>query len=98
MVLERHIESRIKRLGKNEYTNFATMPWLNLTEKFIPKMCPFAFGELEKKIVRERVLNGEPRIDGRDLKTVRPISVEVGTLPKTHGSALFQRARPRPSS
>ena len=50
-----------------------------------------AFGTLEKKIVRERVLNGEPRIDGRDLKTVRPISLEVGTLPKTHGSALFQR-------
>ena len=50
-----------------------------------------AFSALEKKIVRERVLSGEPRIDGRDLKTVRPISVEVGTLPKTHGSALFQR-------
>ncbi|MBJ51605.1 MAG: polyribonucleotide nucleotidyltransferase [Gammaproteobacteria bacterium] len=50
-----------------------------------------AFGTLEKKIVRERVLNGEPRIDGRDLKTVRPISLEVGMLPKTHGSALFQR-------
>ena len=50
-----------------------------------------AFGTLEKKLVRERVLNGEPRIDGRDLKTVRPISLEVGTLPKTHGSALFQR-------
>ncbi len=50
-----------------------------------------AFSTLEKKIVRERVLSGEPRIDGRDLKTVRPISVEVGTLPKTHGSALFQR-------
>ncbi len=49
------------------------------------------FSALEKKIVRERVLSGEPRIDGRDLKTVRPISVEVGTLPKTHGSALFQR-------
>ncbi|MEE3280021.1 MAG: polyribonucleotide nucleotidyltransferase [Pseudomonadota bacterium] len=50
-----------------------------------------AFSALEKKLVRERVLSGEPRIDGRDLKTVRPISVEVGTLPKTHGSALFQR-------
>lgn len=50
-----------------------------------------AFSKLEKNIVRERVLNGEPRIDGRDLKTVRPIDVEVGMLPKTHGSALFQR-------
>ncbi|MEQ8861606.1 MAG: polyribonucleotide nucleotidyltransferase [Pseudomonadales bacterium] len=50
-----------------------------------------AFGKLEKTIVRQRVLNGEPRIDGRDLRKVRPISVEVGWLPKTHGSALFTR-------
>jgi polyribonucleotide nucleotidyltransferase len=49
------------------------------------------FGKVEKKLVRERVLNGEPRIDGRDLRTVRPISVEVGMLPKTHVSALFTR-------
>ena len=50
-----------------------------------------AFYKLEKDIVRANVLNGEPRIDGRDTKTVRPISVEVGVLPKAHGSALFQR-------
>ena len=50
-----------------------------------------AFAKIEKDIVRERVLNGEPRIDGRDLRTVRPITAEVGVLPKTHGSALFQR-------
>ena len=50
-----------------------------------------AFAKIEKSIVRERVLNGEPRIDGRDLHTVRPIIAEVGVLPKTHGSALFQR-------
>src|SRR5262249_12250452 len=49
------------------------------------------FGKLEKQIVRQRVLNGEPRIDGRDLRTVRPISIEVGVLPKAHGSALFTR-------
>ncbi|MCB1682871.1 MAG: polyribonucleotide nucleotidyltransferase, partial [Pseudomonadales bacterium] len=49
------------------------------------------FSKIEKTIVRQRVLNGEPRIDGRDLKTVRPIAVEVGMLPKTHGSALFTR-------
>ena len=49
------------------------------------------FGKVEKDLVRQRVLNGEPRIDGRDLKTVRPIEVEVGVLPKTHGSALFTR-------
>ena len=50
-----------------------------------------AFYKLEKDTVRANVLNGEPRIDGRDTKTVRPISVEVGVLPKAHGSALFQR-------
>ena len=50
-----------------------------------------AFHALEKRIVRANVLDGQPRIDGRDTKTVRPISVEVGVLPKTHGSALFQR-------
>jgi polyribonucleotide nucleotidyltransferase len=50
-----------------------------------------AFGKVEKSIVRQRVLNGEPRIDGRDLRTVRPINIEVGVLPKTHGSALFTR-------
>ena len=49
------------------------------------------FGSLEKNIVRERVVNGDPRIDGRDNKTVRPINVEVGVLAKTHGSALFTR-------
>ncbi len=50
-----------------------------------------AFSKLEKSLVRERVLNGEPRIDGRDLKAVRAVEVEVGVLPKTHGSALFTR-------
>ncbi|HZX23541.1 MAG TPA: polyribonucleotide nucleotidyltransferase, partial [Woeseiaceae bacterium] len=50
-----------------------------------------ALGKLEKSIVRNRVLDGQPRIDGRDHSTVRPISVRVGTLPRTHGSALFTR-------
>ncbi|EAR20858.1 polyribonucleotide nucleotidyltransferase [Nitrococcus mobilis] len=50
-----------------------------------------AFKGLEKKIVRGSILRGEPRIDGRDNKTVRPISIEVATLPRTHGSAIFTR-------
>ncbi|WP_372861754.1 polyribonucleotide nucleotidyltransferase [Spongiibacter sp.] len=49
------------------------------------------FAKLEKQIVRQRILNGEPRIDGRDGRTVRPIAVEVGVLNKSHGSALFTR-------
>ena len=47
--------------------------------------------KLESKIVRERILSGEPRIDGRDSTTVRPITVKVGVLPRAHGSALFTR-------
>jgi polyribonucleotide nucleotidyltransferase len=47
--------------------------------------------KLEKRIVRSRILEGNPRIDGRDTSTVRPISVEVGVLPRAHGSALFTR-------
>jgi polyribonucleotide nucleotidyltransferase len=47
--------------------------------------------KLESNIVRQRILNGEPRIDGRDAVTVRPITVRVGVLPRTHGSALFTR-------
>ena len=50
-----------------------------------------AFSKLEKTLVREHILSGNPRIDGRDLATVRPISVECGLLPRSHGSALFTR-------
>ena len=50
-----------------------------------------AFATLESSIVRGRILAGEPRIDGRDTRTVRPITVRVGVLPRTHGSALFTR-------
>ena len=50
-----------------------------------------AFSKLEKSLVREHILSGNPRIDGRDLSTVRPISVECGLLPRSHGSALFTR-------
>ncbi|MCY4124604.1 MAG: polyribonucleotide nucleotidyltransferase, partial [Pseudomonas sp.] len=49
------------------------------------------FGELEYRTVRENIVNGKPRIDGRDTRTVRPLNIEVGVLPKTHGSALFTR-------
>ncbi|RTZ72539.1 MAG: polyribonucleotide nucleotidyltransferase [Gammaproteobacteria bacterium] len=50
-----------------------------------------ALDKLKKKIVRSRILAGEPRIDGRDTRTVRPISIKTGLLPRTHGSALFTR-------
>ncbi len=47
--------------------------------------------DLEAKIVRSQILEGEPRIDGRDTRTVRPIAIRIGVLPRTHGSALFTR-------
>lgn len=50
-----------------------------------------ALFNLEAKVVRSQILNGEPRIDGRDTRTVRPITIRTGVLPRTHGSALFTR-------
>ncbi|TAM09007.1 MAG: polyribonucleotide nucleotidyltransferase [Nevskiaceae bacterium] len=50
-----------------------------------------AFHALESRVVRGRILSGQPRIDGRDLHTVRKLSIGVGVLPRTHGSALFTR-------
>ncbi|WP_137938397.1 polyribonucleotide nucleotidyltransferase [Chitinivorax sp. B] len=49
------------------------------------------FKDLEAKIVRGQILAGEPRIDGRDTRTVRPITIRTGVLPRTHGSVLFTR-------
>ena len=50
-----------------------------------------AISKIEKHEVRSRIIAGEPRIDGRDTKTVRPIAIRTGVLPRTHGSALFTR-------
>ena len=54
--------------------------------------------DIEYRVMRKQVLERGERVDGRDLDTIRPISIETGVLPRTHGSALFTRARPRPSS
>jgi polyribonucleotide nucleotidyltransferase len=59
--------------------------------QFDPDDVETEIANLEYRIVRRRVLAGEPRIDGRDFKTVRPISIRTGVLPRTHGSALFTR-------
>jgi len=56
-----------------------------------PDQVKGALEKLKKRTVRSRILEGEPRIDGRDTRTVRPISVRTGVLPRTHGSALFTR-------
>jgi polyribonucleotide nucleotidyltransferase len=59
--------------------------------KYAPLQVAGVFKELEGKIVRWNILDTGTRIDGRDVKTVRPIVCEVGVLPRTHGSALFTR-------
>jgi len=56
-----------------------------------PKTVASLFEKVEKATVRDGILSGNPRIDGRDLKTVRNLDIEVGVLPKVHGSALFTR-------
>jgi polyribonucleotide nucleotidyltransferase len=59
--------------------------------KYSPQQVAGVFKDIEAKIVRWNILDNGKRIDGRDVKTVRPISCEVGVLPRTHGSALFTR-------
>ena len=59
--------------------------------KFNPEQVGVEFFNLEYRLVRERILQGHPRIDGRDTKTVRPINIRTGVLARTHGSALFTR-------
>ena len=59
--------------------------------KFTKEEVATEFFNLEHRLVRERILGGHPRIDGRDTKTVRPISIRTGVLARTHGSALFTR-------
>ncbi len=67
----------------------------NLTSGETPQYDEFtvtqAFEKLEKITVRSSIIRGEPRIDGRDTLTVRPITIRTGVLPRTHGSALFTR-------
>jgi polyribonucleotide nucleotidyltransferase len=59
--------------------------------KFTARQVTDEIGRLEYNLVRRRILAGEPRIDGRDMNTVRKITVQTGVLPRTHGSALFTR-------
>ncbi|MDO8344985.1 MAG: polyribonucleotide nucleotidyltransferase, partial [Cellvibrio sp.] len=80
---------RYDRLG--ELRNQAVAELANETTGFSSDEVKGEFGMVEYRLVRSRIVAGEPRIDGRDNKTVRPIQVEVGVLGKAHGSALFTR-------
>ncbi len=82
--------SRRERLAQARATALADITEKH-GERWSEKTIRGAFEKLESSIVRGTVVAGEPRIDGRDTETVRDVSVEVGLLPRAHGSALFTR-------
>jgi polyribonucleotide nucleotidyltransferase len=89
----RQKQARNTRLGEIRRTVSAKVEEeAKAAERVLPERAlKDIFFDLESKIVRHQILDGEPRIDGRDTRTVRPINVRVGVLPRTHGSALFTR-------
>jgi polyribonucleotide nucleotidyltransferase len=87
------ITEKQQRYAKIGEIKTATLAKLAADEnaKFTADQVGGEFFNLEYRLVRERILQGHPRIDGRDTKTVRPINIRTGVLARTHGSALFTR-------
>jgi polyribonucleotide nucleotidyltransferase len=83
-------QQRYARIAEIKAQTTATLT-TGESPKFNEEQVDGALFKLESNIVRQRILNGEPRIDGRDVKTVRPITIKVGILPRAHGSAVFTR-------
>jgi polyribonucleotide nucleotidyltransferase len=84
-------QQRYTKVGEIKQAVTASLPQVDGKPKWSAQDISTQFFNIESRIVRQRILNGEARIDGRDYKTVRPIVVKAGTLPRTHGSALFTR-------
>lgn len=82
-------QQRYQRLGELKEQTIAAL--LEENNELKAAVIADMFGNLERSIVRNRILDGEPRIDGRDHKTVRPISIRTKFLERTHGSCLFTR-------
>lgn len=80
-------QARLNDIRKEIITEFCTGEESAPTETTVRNI----LGQLEEHIVRNAILDGKPRIDGRDHRTVRPIVVDTSVLPRTHGSALFTR-------
>lgn len=80
-------QSKVNTLRANAMDHVKTQ----FPEKYSDNQIRAEFEKLEMKIVRNSILAGESRIDGRDTQTVRPINIQVGVLPRTHGSAIFTR-------
>jgi polyribonucleotide nucleotidyltransferase len=87
------ITEKMERYSKIKEIKNATVAALSggETPKFSAEQVGAEFANLEYRLVREKVLAGQPRIDGRDNKTVRAINIRTGVLARTHGSALFTR-------
>jgi polyribonucleotide nucleotidyltransferase len=87
------ITEKMERYAKIKEIKSATVAALSggETPKFSAEQIGAEFANLEYRLVREKVLAGQPRIDGRDNKTVRAINIRTGVLARTHGSALFTR-------
>jgi polyribonucleotide nucleotidyltransferase len=83
-------QQRYKRIGEIKSAALEALA-SGEASKFSAEQVGVEFFNLEYRLVRERILQGRPRIDGRDTKTVRPINVRTGVLARTHGSALFTR-------
>ncbi len=84
-------QERYGRIAEIKAALTAAIPQVDGAPKWSAQDVATQVFNLESRIVRERILNGEPRIDGRDHQTVRPINIKAGTLPRTHGSAIFTR-------
>jgi len=83
-------QARVSRLAEVRQTVQAALSG-GESPQFTKDQVATELHNLEYRLVRDFILDGKPRIDGRDLKTVRPITIEVGALPRTHGSAIFTR-------
>ncbi|VAW70906.1 Polyribonucleotide nucleotidyltransferase [hydrothermal vent metagenome] len=85
------ISEKLERYGAIDKVRDSVYEKLVSDDGFSKDDVKGAFYKVEKRIVRSRIISGEKRIDGRNVDDVRPISVRIGVLPRTHGSALFTR-------
>lgn len=84
-------EKLARKLKLDKLREDVIAQWLDEEKGITTKAIQLLLANIEEKIVRDRILEGAARIDGRDKKTVRPITIKPGFLPRTHGSALFTR-------
>jgi polyribonucleotide nucleotidyltransferase len=86
-----HITEKVKRREQLEEILQSAFQELGAEDESSKKMVKIAFEEIYRRLFRKLILENKRRIDGRGLSEIRPISCEVGILPRTHGSALFTR-------